>query len=179
MSATDDELNRLSELIIGAGMVVHRELGPGLLESAHEACLEFELRDRGHHVERQVPLPVVYRSMQMEAGFRIDLLVDHLVIVELKAVESFEKIHEAQLHTYLRLTGLNLGLLLNFNTVRLTDGIKRVVRNFPKFLLLLSSCLSPRPHVPSAVNGISLHFANPSRVKSFAVNVGFSTTSRK
>ncbi len=133
MSATVDDLNRLSEQIIGAGMAVHRELGPGLLESAYEACLEYELRDRGHHVSRQVPLPVVYRSMSMEAGFRIDLLVDRLVIVELKAVERFERIHEAQMHTYLRLTGLNLGLLLNFNTVRLTDGIKRVVRNFPQY----------------------------------------------
>ncbi len=132
MCAVVEELNRLSEQIIGAGIAVHRELGPGLLESAYEACLEFELRDRGHHVQRQLPLPVVYRSMAMEAGFRIDLLIDNLVIVELKAVERVEKIHEAQLHTYLRLTGLNLGLLMNFNVVRLTDGIKRIVRNFPR-----------------------------------------------
>ena len=132
MAATADVLNRLSEVIIGASIAVHRELGPGLLESAYEACLEYELRDRGVGVERQRPLPVVYRSVVVEAGFRIDLLVNELVIVELKAVERLEKIHEAQIHTYLRLTGLHLGLLINFNVVRLTDGIKRIVRNFPQ-----------------------------------------------
>ena len=132
MAATADVLNRLSEVIIGASIAVHRELGPGLLESAYEACLEYELRDRGVGVERQRPLPVVYRSVVVEAGFRIDLLVTELVIVELKAVERLEKIHEAQIHTYLRLTGLHLGLLINFNVVRLTDGIKRIVRNFPQ-----------------------------------------------
>ena len=132
MAVTADVLNRLSEVIIGASIAVHRELGPGLLESAYEACLEYELRDRGFGVERQLPLPVVYRSVAVEAGFRIDLLVNELVIVELKAVERFEKIHEAQVHTYLRLTGLHLALLINFNVVRLTDGIKRIVRNFPQ-----------------------------------------------
>ena len=132
MAATADVLNRLSEVIIGASIAVHRELGPGLLESAYEACLEYELRDRGVGVERQRPLSVVYRSVAVEAGFRIDLLANELVVVELKAVERFEKIHEAQVHTYLRLTGLHLGLLINFNVVRLIDGIKRIVRNFPQ-----------------------------------------------
>ncbi len=132
MAASAEELNWLSESIIGAGIAVHRELGPGLLESAYEACLEFELRDRGHEVARQLPLPVVYRSVTVDAGFRIDQLVNRLVIVDLKAIERFDKIHEAQMHTYLRLTGLTLGLLMNFNTVRLTDGIKRIVRNFPQ-----------------------------------------------
>jgi GxxExxY protein len=123
-----DELNRLSEAIIGAAIAVHRELGPGLLESAYEACLEFELRDCGFDVQRQVTLPVVYRGTTVEAGFRIDLLVNGLVILELKAVDRLEKIHEAQIHTYLRLTKLKLGLLMNFNTKILVDGVRRVVR---------------------------------------------------
>jgi GxxExxY protein len=126
-----EQLNALSETVIGAAIAVHRELGPGLLESAYEACLEYELLERGLKVDRQHPLPVKYRGVLVECGYRIDLLVNDLVILELKAVEHLEKIHEAQLHTYLRLTNLNLGLLLNFNVVRLTDGIKRIVRGFP------------------------------------------------
>jgi GxxExxY protein len=128
---TADHLNALSEQVIGASIAVHRALGPGLLESAYEACLEFELIDKGLRIERQKPLPVVYRGVQVECGFRIDLLVNEVLILELKAVERFDRIHEAQLHTYLRLTGLHLGLLINFNVIRLTDGIKRVVHNFP------------------------------------------------
>ena len=119
---------------------MHRELGPGLLESAYEACLEFELRDRGLAVERQLALPVVYRGLHVDAGFRIDLLVNGLVIIELKAVERVEKLHEAQLHTYLRLTGLHLGLLMNFNTKVLVDGLKRIVRG-----TLDSQTASPNP----------------------------------
>ena len=125
------ELNRVSESVIGAAIAVHRELGPGLLESAYEACLEFELKDRGVEVRRQVELPVRYRGVLVDAGFRLDLLVQESVVVELKAVERLDKIHEAQLHTYLRLTGLHLGLLLNFNVVRLVDGVKRVVHGLP------------------------------------------------
>ena len=107
-------------------------MGPGLLESAYESCLEYELIDRGFAVERQAPLPVRYRGVTVECGFRIDLRVNALVIVELKAVEKLERIHEAQVNTYLRLTGLHLGLLMNFNVLRLVDGIKRVVREFPE-----------------------------------------------
>ena len=99
-----------------------------MLESSYEACLEYELTDSGLVVARQKELPVVYRGVRVECGYRIDLLVNELVIVELKVVERFEKIHEAQLHTYLRLSNLKLGLLLNFNVVRFTDGIKRIVR---------------------------------------------------
>ena len=134
-----EELNRVSESVIGAAIAVHRELGPGLLESAYEACLEFELRDRGIEARRQVELPVRYRGVSVDAGFRIDLLVAECVILELKAVERLEKIHEAQLHTYLRLTQLHLGLLMNFNVVRLVDGIKRVVRKLPDALPPLPS----------------------------------------
>ena len=120
---TANDLNALSERIIGAGIAVHRELGPGLLESAYEACLEYELIESGLSVERQVALPVYYRSTKVDAGFRIDLFVEKSVIVELKAVERFERIHEAQVQTYLKLTRLHLGLLMNFNTLRLIDGI--------------------------------------------------------
>jgi GxxExxY protein len=126
-----DQLNTLSEQVIGAAIAVHRALGPGLLETAYEACLEFELLDKGLRVERQKPLPLRYRGVQVECGFRLDLLVNEQLILELKAVERFDKIHEAQLHTYLRLTGLHLGLLINFNVTRLTDGLKRIVHSFP------------------------------------------------
>ncbi|MFY7953876.1 MAG: GxxExxY protein [Armatimonadaceae bacterium] len=127
-----EEINATTEAIIGAAIAVHRELGPGLLESAYEACLEYELLSRGYDVQRQLELPVNYRGVKVDAGFRIDLLVNGLVIVELKAVEKLERIHEAQLHTYLRLTGLHAGLLMNFNVVRLVDGLKRIVRNLPE-----------------------------------------------
>jgi len=125
-------LNGISEGAIGAAIAVHRELGPGLLESAYEACLEYELLDRGFKVERQLALPVHYRDVHVDCGFRIDLRVNDLVILEIKAVERFDRIHEAQLHTYLRLTGSHLGLLINFNVTKLVDGIKRVVYNFPE-----------------------------------------------
>ena len=127
-----EKLNAISEAVIGAAIAVHRELGPGLLEAAYEACLEFELLDRGFVVERQHALPVRYRGVTVDCGFRLDLRVNESVIVELKAVEKLERIHEAQVNTYLRLTGLRLGLLMNFNVTRMVDGIKRIVREFPK-----------------------------------------------
>lgn len=126
-----EKLNQISEAIIGAAITVHRELGPGLLESAYEACLEYELLDRGFEVERQKEIPVVYRGVRVDCGFRLDLRVNGLVLVELKAVERLERIHDAQVLSYLKLTGLHLGLLMNFNVTRLVDGIKRLVRDFP------------------------------------------------
>jgi len=123
-SPTKEELNWISERIIGAAIAVHRELGPGLLESAYEACLEFELQDQGLVVERQKELPVIYRSFHVDAGFRLDLLVNGKVIVEVKAVDKLRPIHEAQIMSYLKLTGCHLGLLLNFNVRILKDGIK-------------------------------------------------------
>ena len=126
-----DELNGLSEQIIGAAIRVHRELGPGLLESAYEACLDVELFNTGFHVERQVVLTVIYRGINVECGYRLDLRVNQQMILEIKAVERLDKIHEAQLHTYLRLTQLHLGVILNFNVTRMVDGIKRIVRDFP------------------------------------------------
>jgi GxxExxY protein len=126
------EYDALTEGIIGSAIAVHRELGPGLLENCYEACLEYELRQRGFRVQRQVPLPVVYREVRVECGFRIDLLVNECVILELKSVERVERIHEVQLLTYLKLTKLHLGLLMNFNVVKIVDGIKRVVRDLPE-----------------------------------------------
>lgn len=126
-----DELNELTEKIIGAAIAVHRELGPGLLESAYEVCLEFELRGRGLGVERQKELPVIYRGLKIDAGYRIDLLVNGKVILELKAIDSLAPIHEAQTITYLKLSGCKVGLLINFNVQLLKNGIKRLVHNFP------------------------------------------------
>ena len=121
------ELNKITEIIIGAAMAVHRELGPGLLESAYEACLAYEIPDRGLAVERQKALPVKYRGVNVDCGYRIDLLVEGKVVIELKAVERLEAIHQAQLLSYLKLSGCKVGLLINFNVKVLKDGIRRLV----------------------------------------------------
>ncbi len=119
--------NELSHTIIGAAMKVHSALGPGLLESAYEACLAFELRRAGLRAETQVGLPVVYEGVKLDLGYRIDLLIDDLVVVEIKAVDALAPIHDAQLLSYMKLSGKPLGLLINFNVVHLKDGIKRMV----------------------------------------------------
>ncbi|MFV9504663.1 MAG: GxxExxY protein [Oscillochloridaceae bacterium umkhey_bin13] len=119
--------DQLSKELIGAAIEVHRALGPGLLESAYEVCLGHELELRGIAYKRQVALPVAYKGVQLDCGYRLDLLVGDLVIVEIKAVEEVKPIHEAQLLTYLRLKGLWLGLLINFNVPVLKQGIKRLV----------------------------------------------------
>ncbi|MFT3991799.1 MAG: GxxExxY protein [Luteolibacter sp.] len=129
---TKDELNELSGIIIDAAMEVHREFGPGLLERVYEAALARELALRGVSSVRQVPTPVVYKGEILdEEACKIDLLVENAVVVELKTVPAILPIHEAQLHTYLRLSGKNLGLLINFHVSLLRDGIKRRVNNFP------------------------------------------------
>lgn len=125
-----EELNKLTEIIIGAAIEVHRNLGPGLLESAYEACLAFELKERGLIIERQVELPLCYKEVHLDCGYRIDLLVNKAVIVEGKAINAIAPIHHAQLTSYLKLSGCRIGLLINFNVVLLKDGIKRVVNNF-------------------------------------------------
>jgi len=119
--------NELTERIIGAAIQVHRELGPGLLESAYEACLAYELAEAGLRVERQKALPVKYRGMQLDEGYRLDHLVADTIIVELKAVSRFDPIHEAQLLSYLRLAAKPIGLLINFHVPKLTYGVRRVV----------------------------------------------------
>jgi GxxExxY protein len=123
-------LNQITEAVIGAGIAVHRELGPGLLESTYETCLAYELVERGLKVERQKALPVRYRGIQLDCGYRIDLFVENRVIVELKVVERLEPIHEAQLLSYLKLSGSAVGLLMNFNVTELRRGIRRLVNNF-------------------------------------------------
>ena len=119
--------NRLTEQIIGAAIAVHRELGPGLLESAYEACLAYELAKRDLRIERQKALPVRYHNVNLDCGYRIDLLVEDSVVVELKAVERLEPIHQAQLLSYLKLSRLHVGLLINFNVEKLTNGLRRLV----------------------------------------------------
>lgn len=120
------ELNKITEGIIGAAIEVHRALGPGLLESAYEAALAFELIERGFQVERQKELPVFYKSVRLDVGYRLDLLVNEKVIVELKTVEQFSTVHTAQILSYLKLSGHKVGLLINFNVKLLKHGIKRV-----------------------------------------------------
>ncbi|RMF91100.1 MAG: GxxExxY protein [Nitrospinota bacterium] len=132
-----EQLDRITESIIGAAIAVHRALGPGLLESAYEACLAFELAERGLQVEQQKPLPVVYREVKLDCGYRLDLLVEGMVVVEIKAVERLMPVHQAQLLSYLRLSGCKVGLLINFHTTVLKDGIRRVVNDFPDSLRAL------------------------------------------
>lgn len=119
--------NEISSQIIGAAIEVHKFFGPGLLESSYEACLLFELRQKGLNVKSQVPLPVSYKGLLLEAGYRIDILVEEKVIIEVKAVDKLAEIHTAQILTYLKLTKLKLGLVINFNTVKVIEGLKRVV----------------------------------------------------
>jgi GxxExxY protein len=131
-------LNEFTEQVIGACIEIHRQLGPGLLESAYEECLCYELAQRGIRFERQKPLPVKYKNINLDCGYRLDLVVEGKIIVELKTVELLLPIHEAQLLTYLKLSGLTLGLLINFNVPVLKNGIKRIVNNF------IDSSASPR-----------------------------------
>ena len=123
------DLNAVSGDVIGCAMEVHSALGPGLLESAYEACLSYELRGRGHTVVAQQPLPLMYKEVRLDIGYRIDLLVENTVVVELKTVDRLHPIHEAQLLSYLKLSGHQLGLLINFHVPRLKDGIVRLVNN--------------------------------------------------
>jgi len=127
-----EQLNLITEKIIAAAIEVHRTLGPGMLESAYDSCLAFELVERGLQVERQKPMPLIYRGRPLDIGYRLDLLVEQLVVVEVKAIERLEPVHSAQLLSYLRLSGCKVGLLINFNVKWLTqDGIKRIVNGFP------------------------------------------------
>jgi GxxExxY protein len=123
------ELNEISAQVVDAAMKVHSTLGPGLLENAYLACLKYELGKRGLQVREQVGLPVVYDGVRMDLGYRLDMLVEEQVIVELKAVDRLTQVHEAQLLSYLRLSGRKLGLLINFNVAHLKDGIKRMANN--------------------------------------------------
>ena len=122
--------NEISSKIIGAAIEVHKQLGPGLLESTYETCLAYELKQMGLDVKQQQALPVVYKEVKLDAGYRIDLLVENKVIVEIKSVDALADIHTAQLLTYLKLKDLKLGLLINFNSVRVVDGLKRILNGY-------------------------------------------------
>jgi GxxExxY protein len=127
-----ERLNAVTNAIIGAALAVHRELGPGMLESAYDACLSYELLERGFAIERQKPLPLIYKGQTVDCAYRLDLLVEAAVVVEIKAVERLERVHAAQLLSYLRLSGCQVGLLLNFNVRWLVaDGVRRIVNGFP------------------------------------------------
>jgi len=119
--------NEISHAVVTAAMRVHTELGPGLLESTYTACLQYELMQAGCRSATQVGLPVVYREVQLELGYRMDLLVENLVVVEIKSVDALSPVHQAQLLSYLKLSGKSIGLLINFNVVHLKDGIRRLV----------------------------------------------------
>jgi GxxExxY protein len=130
MELSNQEINDRTGQIIDAAIKVHTFLGPGLLESSYEACLAHELRLRGLSISTQYPIDLVYEGLRLEVGYRADLLVDNAVIVELKAVDKILSVHEAQLISYLRLTGFRVGLLINFHEERLKDGIRRRVNRF-------------------------------------------------
>lgn len=123
-------INRITEAIIGCAIEVHREIGPGLLESAYEECLCHELNRLGLMFKRQVPLPIVYKGVNLDCGYKMDIVVEDLIILEIKAVERIIPVHEAQLLSYLKLYDKRIGLLLNFHVPRLRDGIRRIVNNF-------------------------------------------------
>jgi GxxExxY protein len=135
-------LNQISGAIVDSAMKIHTALGPGLLESVYVTCLSYELNQRGFHTAKQVPLPVIYENARLDLGFRIDLLVENLVVVEIKAVDAISPVHQAQLLTYLKLSERHLGLLINFNVVHLRDGIRRMVNGRSPILSSVSPASS-------------------------------------
>ena len=122
--------NEISKIVFDAGLRVHKALGPGLLESAYEECLYFELLKSDLNIQKQKPLPLIYEDVKLDAGYRVDFLLNDKLIVEIKAVESLNDLHMAQVLTYLKLSKCKLGLLINFNTVLFKDGIKRIINGF-------------------------------------------------
>ena len=125
-----NQIDRIAKEVVDAAFKVHSSLGPGLLESAYETCLAHELTKRGYRVERQKAQPVIYDGLEIEVGYRLDLLVEDLIIIELKAVEQLAPIHQAQLLTYLKLSSKQLGFLMNFNVPMIKDGIRRIANHF-------------------------------------------------
>ncbi|MEO9869346.1 GxxExxY protein [Ekhidna sp.] len=134
-------INEITEKVIGCAICVHTELGPGLLESAYQECLFYELQSEGLFVEKEKPLPLLYKSVKMECGYRVDLLVEKKVIVELKSVEALTDVHVAQVLTYLKLSNNKIGLLINFNSFRVKDGLKRLINKYyePQFSQSITS----------------------------------------
>lgn len=125
------DVNTISNRVIGMAIEVHKQLGPGLLESAYCECLSYELHNYGYNIEVQKPLPIVYKGIKLEHGYRIDILVENSLVIELKTVEAFTDVHYAQILTYLRLGNYPLGLLINFHTKTLKEGIKRFINEKP------------------------------------------------
>lgn len=121
--------NELSRLVIGKAIYVHQSLGPGLLESVYEQCLSYRLVHFGLYIEKQKTIPLIFDDIRMECGFRCDIVIENKLLIEVKAVEALHDIHTAQVLTYLKLTGIKLGLLINFNTILLKNGVKRIVNN--------------------------------------------------
>lgn len=140
-AAIPEQHNQVVKQIVDAAFAVHSQLGPGLLERVYEVCLIYELRKRGLNVDSQVELPVVYDNIHLNAGFRLDLLVEHCVLVELKAVDAVIPVHKAQVLTYLKLSGYRIGLLINFNVPLIKDGIHRLVY----WIFLVFWCLKGKP----------------------------------
>lgn len=122
------EINNLTYLILKSAYKVHSELGPGLLENAYEECLFYELNSQGIKVEKQKSLPLIYQDVKLDSGYRIDLLVDNRVVIEIKSVSSFNEVHTAQILTYMKLSKCKIGLLINFNVKSLKNGIKRLIK---------------------------------------------------
>lgn len=137
-----DRLDLITRRIIGAAIEVHRRLGPGLLESAYEACLAYELRNLEFKVEQQKPLPIQYKDVRLDCGYRLDIVVDDSVVVEIKSVEHLAPIHDAQLLSYLRLSRQKVGLLINFNVRILKNGLRRIVNEFPDSAISAGSAVN-------------------------------------
>ncbi len=121
------DIDKITGIIIGCAIEVHKKLGPGLLESSYLACLRYELNERGLSVEQQTSLPLIYKEIKLDIGYRLDLLVEKKVVVEIKAVDQLADVHVAQILKYLKLTGASVGLLINFNVLKLVSGIKRLI----------------------------------------------------
>ena len=136
-----DKLDQITRRIIGAAIELHKAVGPGLLESACQACLAFEIRQRGLKFDEQIPLPVLYKDVKLDCGYRLDLLVEDSVIVEIKAIEKLCPIHDAQLLSYLRIAHQKVGLLINFHNQVLKDGLKRIVNEFPDSAISAASAV--------------------------------------
>ena len=127
-----ERINGITGKVIASAITVHKKLGPGLLESTYEACLAYEIASLGLRVERQKSLPVIYERVRLDCGYRLDLLIENIAIVELKAIDTILPVHKAQLLSYLRLSGYPVGLLINFHVRMLRDGISRIVNNFSR-----------------------------------------------
>jgi GxxExxY protein len=143
-------IDSITEAIIGDAITVHREMGPGLLESTYEACLALLLSRRGLDVQRQIPLPAMFLGERIDTAYRLDLLVERRVVVELKTVAKLEPVHMAQMNTYLKFSGCDAGLLINFNVARLVDGLRRMVRDYE------GPSRNSRPSLNSAIDSVDV-----------------------